>query len=88
MQTTWHLIGVNTVSITKTGAMAIGKLLRHQKNLMLITRYTYLKKSVLNVNSYFIVLRDMKVVVCILEVVCFQKNPNNSPDFEVSVFKF
>lgn len=37
MQTTWHLIGVNTVSITETGAMAIGKLLRHQKNLMLIT---------------------------------------------------
>ena len=27
-------------------------------------------------NSYFIVLRDMKVVVCILEVVCFQKNPD------------
>lgn len=50
--------------------------------------YTYLKKSVLNVNSYFIVLRDMKVVVCILEVVCFQKNPDKSPDFEVSVFKF
>ena len=75
-------------SITKTWVMAIEKLLRHQRNLLLITQYTYLKKSVLNVYSYFIVLRDMKVVMCILDVVCFQKNPNNSRDFEVLVFKF
>lgn len=47
-----------SVSTTKTGAMAIGKLPRHQKNLLLITRYTYSKKSVLHVYSDFIVLRD------------------------------